>query len=97
MKGWRQQLSSIVGERVVYAEEDDDDFFDEPEIVDPKDVLDVECLEQHCQKEKAMYEDCIKRYEVMKTVENADCLLWFFDQRHCQDHCIRDKLFAILK
>eukprot|EP01083_Nonionella_stella_P104967 301483_1 len=65
---------------------------EEVELVDPKIVIDKECMITKCKAQVREYEDCGPRLKIDKT-GRKHCFGYHMDMWYCIDHCGAKKLF----
>lgn len=67
------------------------------DVEDLKPELDMNCLENHCQKQVQAYNKCLERIESVPKDKEPHCWGWYYDIVHCVDKCANKDLWASLK
>ena len=87
----RHSITKTGGQLIPFAKCDE-----EPELVDPQEVLREKCRSSKCDKYKVKLDTCNDRVN-SRTQTAETCYEELLDLFHCVDHCAAKELFQKLK
>jgi ubiquinol-cytochrome c reductase subunit 6 len=67
------------------------------DVEDIKPQLDMECLENKCQRQVKSYEQCLERIKDVPADKEPHCFPWYFEIVQCVDKCSHAQVWASLK